>query len=426
MEQNIVIIGAGFGGMWSALAARRLISSHLKDIPAAALIHVVVIAPEPQLILRPILYEPDPATKVIPLSDLFHATGVQFIQGYADAIRVSEKKVDIVNSAGARSSQPYDRLIFAAGSRLVRPNIPGLREHGFSVDQLGDATELEAHLQNLSSVAPSLARNTVVVCGAGFTGIEVASEMSTRVRSILGQDADINIVLVTRGNEVGETLGSGPRPAIIQALRELKVEVKPGTTISAIDATGITTTSGDRIDTLTAIWTAGMEATLLAKQIPGKRDASGRLYVDHDLRLPSAKEVFITGDAACAVTDDKGNYSLMSCQHAMPLGRAAGHNAAADLLDIATIPYSQPAYLTCLDLGAHGAVVTNGWDRKVVFTGAWAKKVKKYINGSLIYPPDADQVKAFAAADPSHPTVTAQHLLTTSLSFISFFASRLA
>jgi NADH dehydrogenase FAD-containing subunit len=54
---------------------------------------------------------------------------------------------------------------------------------------------------------------------------------------------------------------------------------------------------------------------------------------------------------AYAATDDKGNHALMTCQHAILLGKFAGNNAAASLLDVAPLPYRQENYVTCLDLG---------------------------------------------------------------------------
>ncbi|KAH8895476.1 FAD/NAD(P)-binding domain-containing protein [Thozetella sp. PMI_491] len=424
-QQNIVVVGAGFAGTWSALAARRLLSSHAKKNPAATEIQVTVIAPEPQLTIRPRLYEPNPAEKVAPLSDLFSATGVRFVQGTVEDIHVPEKVVMVVQPDGTRSTQPYSRLVLAAGSRLVRPNIKGLREHAFNVDQLEDAVELETHLQSLKSLPSSPARNTVVVCGAGFTGVEVAAEMTARLRAVLGTEADLRVILLTQGNEVGDTLGPNPRPTITHAIHHLGVQTKVGTTVTGVDKLGVTTATGERIEAMTTIWTAGVVATALTEQIPSKKDPLGRLYVDRDLRVSSLPDIFVAGDAACAATDAAGHYSLMSCQHAKPLGRVAGHNAAADLLGISGMDYSQPSYVTCLDLGAYGAVLTNGWDRKVVLAGGVAKKVKQYINTTMIALPEADEAKAMAAANPNHPTDSTQRLLGTSLSFISFFSSRI-
>ncbi|KNG85574.1 hypothetical protein ANOM_006646 [Aspergillus nomiae NRRL 13137] len=401
--QRIVVIGTGFAGMWSALAAMRLID--LNGGKAAG-IEVTVVSPEPTLVIRPRLYEPDAKSMRAPLEDLFRVTGIQFVKGTVETICVPERLVKIVERAGVCSTLSYDRLVLAAGSHLRRPNIPGLREHSFSIDQIGEAADFEAHLHSLASRPPSLARNTVVIGGGGFTGIEIAAELPSRLRSILGQEAEVRVVIIEQATEIGPELGANPRPVIVQALAEQGVETKLGAAVMSVDDKGVVTTSGERIESLTVLWTAGLEATLLTQQIPGAKDKLGRLHVDADLRVPSAKDIFVAGDAALAETDDNGHYAMMSCQHAMRLGRFAGHNAAADLLNVAVKPYSQPTYGTCLDLGPWGAVVTEGWERTVRFKASVAKPIKENINRVVIYPPSANRAEAFAAADPESPGPT--------------------
>ena len=395
-QQRILIIGVGFAGMWSALAARRAIA----NTEGAAPIEVAVLAPEDKLVIRPRLYENGPENMCVSLTDLFATTGVRFIQGTVDTINTAGREVGYVDAAGTQSKLTYDRLVMAAGSRLVRPNIPGLVEHAFSIDRIEEAIQLDEHLMSLAKLPPSAARNTAVVCGGGFTGIELAAELPARMRSILGEDADIRVVVVERAEDIGPELGAGPRPAIIDALQSLGVEMKLGSAVASLDSSGLTTSSGERIETMTAAWTAGVAATALTKQIPSEKDRFGRLHVDENLRVKAQRDVFAAGDTAYASTDNKGNHALMSCQHAIVLGRTAGHNVAADLLGIPFVPYSQVQYGTCLDLGPAGAVVTDGWEREQKIVGADAKLVKKFVNGMLIYPPKADVVAALAAADP--------------------------
>jgi NADH dehydrogenase FAD-containing subunit len=233
------------------------------------------------------------------------------------------------------------------------------------------------------------------VCGAGFTGIELAAELPGR----LGQDFKPRIILVDNAGEVGPELGLGPRPVITQALKDLGVETKLGSGVAEVGAKGVTLCSGEYIETMTAVWTAGVRATPLTEQIPGAKDSLSRLHVDQDLRVPSSKHVFATGDAARALTDTKGHYAMMSCQHAHLLGRVSGYNAAADLLGEPKLPYSQTGYGTCLDLGAWGSVITRGWEREVKLTGDAAKRIKTSINQELIYPP-SEAEEAIAVADP--------------------------
>src|SRR5207248_6110089 len=133
----------------------------------------------------------------------------------------------------------YDRLVVATGSRLFRPNIPGLAEHGFSVDQLDDAIALDRHLHSLADRPAKNGRDTVVVAGGGFTGIETATEMPTRLRAILGNDARPRVVIVERNNAIAPDMGEGPRPVIEDALRKLGVETLVGAGVAALDKSGV-------------------------------------------------------------------------------------------------------------------------------------------------------------------------------------------
>lgn len=394
--KKIVIIGAGFSGLFSALSAARLRDA----VGAESDLEITIVAPEAVLNVRPRFYEDDPLQMGAPLAELLDVTGVRFVPGVARTIGSSEQAIVVGQANGGQTTLSYDRLILAAGSRVVHPSIPGHTDHCFSVDQRHEADELWRHMHGLASRPASAARNTVVIAGGGFTGIETAAEMPQRLSKALGGNADVRVIVVERADAIGPDLGPGPRPVIENALQTLGVEMVLGKAVTAVDASGVTLDDGSHIPSATVIWTGGLRATPLTEQIEAPRDSLGRLIVDRNLRVPGHPAIFATGDAASAATDDAGHRTLMSCQHAMPLGRFAGHNAAADLLGQPTLSYAQERYVTCLDLGPWGAAFCKGWDREVVLSGADAKKIKHEINSSFIYPPKADHATALAAAQP--------------------------
>ncbi|HWL70372.1 MAG TPA: FAD-dependent oxidoreductase [Geminicoccus sp.] len=401
MQQRLVIIGAGFAGMYAALSAARLRDS--QDVSPDRL-EIALMAPEPTLVVRPRLYEPGPEQLTAPLQPVLDAIGVTFVPGTANAVRPGARLIDYRSPDGAERQLGYDRLVLATGSRLFRPDIPGLAAFGFSVDSLGDAVALDRHLQGLAQRPASKARDTVVVAGGGFTGIEVATEMPARLRAVLGRDARPHVVIVQRGPAIAPDMGAAARPHIEQALRELQVETELDVGVAALDERGVVLSDGRRIDSLTVIWAAGMRAAPLTATIPAERDDLGRLIVDRALRVPGVAGVFATGDAAKVPCDEIGNHALMSCQHATRMGAFAGNNAAADLLGAPGQPYHQETYVTCLDLGEAGAIFTRGWDRKVELLGAEAKQLKHEINTVWIYPPRAERMAALASADPQRVT----------------------
>lgn len=397
MKREILIVGGGFAGLWSALSAMRLL-----DQQGRTDIAVTLLAPKPELPIRPRFYEPGVHGMSAPLQALFAAVGINFVQGLALRIDAHGQQVTYRDAAGDQGSLVYDRLVLATGSQLFRPALGGV-EHAFDVDRIETAVRLERHIEGLAQRPASAARNTVVVAGGGFTGIETATEMPARLRAVLGDDAPIRVIVVDRAEQIGAALGDGIRPAIVEASRELGLEWRLGTSVAAVDADGVALADGERIEANTVIWTAGLRASELTEQVAAPRDGQGRLLVDPDLKVSGQPDIYAAGDTARAATDDLGNFTVMSCQHAIALGRHAGNNAAADLIGLAPTPYRQPKYVTCLDLGAWGAVFTEGWDRQVKLLGAEAKALKRQINSQWIYPPVADRAVALAAADPLIP-----------------------
>lgn len=379
--RKILVVGSGFAGFWAALAARRF---------AGARAQVTLVSPEPVLQIRPRLYEAAPETLGVDLLPLLAKVAVDFTRGEAVGLDPEAKSVTLAE--GGRLS--YDRLIVATGSRMRRPPVPGAAA-AFSVDTQAEAVAFD---RRLSVIARGVAKPTIAVIGAGFTGIELALELRDRLAVHGGGELAerARIVLVDRADVVGPELGPGPRPVIEAALGQARVELHLGATVRDLAADRVSFADGSVLEADAVVLATGMAAAPFAGQIPGDRDGLGRIIVDATLRAPAAPEIFVAGDAAAADTGD-GHRALQSCQHAGQLGRVAGENAARDLLGEASLPYKQLRYLTCLDLGRSGAVVTQGWERRIDKTGAEAKAMKRFINTQLIYPPADGSAEALLA-----------------------------
>lgn len=381
--------------MWAAVSAARLAEQSGSDT-----LQITVLSPKPELRVRPRFYEENVSGFVAPLDALFAELDIAFLQGEAERIDTKEKIVWYRDEKGHATFANYDRLILATGSQVKRPAIAGLDTYAFDVDQLESAQKLEKHLDALALQPSTPGRNTVIVCGGGFTGIELATELPARLRARFGENTQTKVIVVDRGNQIGGRYSEALRNVIEDASHALGIEWRLNSEIEAVDKSGMTLKNGERIESQTVVWTAGVEAHPLTNDICSERDMQGRLRVNDNLQLPTHPHVYATGDTAHAKTDDKGNTALMTCQHAIQLGKFAGHNAAASLLNIEPYAYRQVNYVTCLDLGAWGAVYTEGWEQEVKSVREEAKKIKIAITNELIYPPAADRKVAFAAADP--------------------------
>ncbi|GAA2331568.1 NAD(P)/FAD-dependent oxidoreductase [Streptomyces kunmingensis] len=385
-----MVLGGGFAGVWSAAGAVRA----ARDADSAGEeLRVTLVSGGDDLVVRPRLYEKDPERKRIPLDRILGPIGVHRVAATATGIDTDARTVQVVDRTGDRQTVSYDKLVLATGSRLVRPAFPGV-EHVFDIDTLPAATALDHHLRQLPRRSSAAGRYTVVVVGAGFTGLEAATELHSRLRVIAGPEStgEIRIVLVDRADVLGPELGSGLRPHVDAVADELKIERRLGTTVASVTPDEVRLSDGEVISTATVVWTAGMIASPLTAQIPAERDRLGRLPVDKHLRVPGVPDVYAAGDTAAALVEGE-HYTTQSCQHAQPMGKCAGYNAAAELLGTDLVPFGPDPYGTCLDLGSAGAVVTAGWERTVQMTGPEAKAMKQNINTLWIYPP-ADDAEA--------------------------------
>jgi NADH:ubiquinone reductase (H+-translocating) len=396
--QRIVILGAGFAGLWSAVGAARALDE--RGIGPNR-VEVTVVNATSWHSIRVRNYEADLSGTRVPLADILGPIGVRSVVAEVVGLSVADRTVNCV-ADGKPSQLAYDRMVFALGSRLVRPPIPGLREHAFDVDTYEAAMRLSAHLSGLARAPCSAGRDTVLVVGAGLTGIEVATEMPERLRAAVAADpkAQPRIILADRSERIGSDMGDGAIAVIAEALEALHVETRPGISIAAIDSGGVTLTTGERIDARTVVWCGGMEANPLTECFPVTRDRFGRLPVNPSLKIEGQAAEYAAGDVAWFAMD--GTHScVMSCQHGRPMGRFAGHNVICDLLGEPTLPLTIDWYTTILDLGAWGAVYTEGWNRRVVAQRAVAKRTKETINRQRIYPPRSrDRQEILAAAAP--------------------------
>jgi len=387
---DVVVLGSGFAGLWAALGAARRV-----DELGATDIATTVLSSQPYHDIRVRNYESDLTPCRIPLTDVLDPVGVEHLT--ADVTAIDPASHTVTSSAGTHI---YDRLVVALGSRVVKPDIPGLQEFGFDVDTYDGAMRLQTHLAGLSASAATNSASTAVVVGAGLTGIETACELPSRLASLFPDTAP-RVVLVDRNPHVGSDMGASARPVIEAALDTLGVQTRLGVGVTAVDADGVTLSTGEVLPTSTVVWCAGMRANPLTADLGVPRDRLGRLPVDDYLRVIGVADIFAAGDVASARMDD-AHLSVMSCQHGRPMGRFAGYNVISDLLGEPMLSLRIPWYVTVLDLGPAGAVYTEGWDRQVVASGADAKATKMTINGQRIYPPlNGDRAAILAAAAPA-------------------------
>ena len=161
MPANLLVFGAGYGGLLAALRLARLTRHHSATVTLVD--HAAVVPDRVRL--------PESLVRELPfrrLADLVRGSGVTLVQGRVNALNLAEHTVSITTDEGSRELR-YDRVIYALGSFTDHDVIPGIREHAYTLAP-DTAAQVRARLPDLAA-----GRARVLVCGGGLSGIEVAS-----------------------------------------------------------------------------------------------------------------------------------------------------------------------------------------------------------------------------------------------------------
>ncbi|WP_394773406.1 NAD(P)/FAD-dependent oxidoreductase [Flavobacterium sp.] len=404
MKKQLLIIGGGFAGFWSALSAVRQ-SQELKKEDE---LEVTVVNINEYLTIRPRLYEVSLEGLRVGLNKYFKPLNIKLIIGKAEIINPEKNLVTVATENGSRMLT-YDYLILSSGSVLKAINIPGI-EKTFNVDTFNGAKKLEDHLKQLARKNfTGDGATTFVIAGSGLTGLEVATVIKEKANKILVDHAqkpiDFKVVLIEKAQKVGNYYSTEAQDYVIETLNAKDIMVITGVTLDGVSLKGAKLSDGQFIASQTVISTVGLVASSLSSFFKCEKDKQGRLHVNEYLQLKEHDNVLAAGDVANVPVDDKGNSSIMACQFSMFLGKWAGYNAVNGLFGQALKPYNYTDYVTCVDLGQQDGMVTTGWERTLLSSGIEGKTIKMEVTTKLIYPAD-DVQTALEDSFPEVPNVS--------------------
>ena len=312
LRHRVVVVGAGFGGL---MAARRL--GHMP-------VDVTLVDRRNHHLFQPLLYQV--ATGMLSPGQI--APPIRHVVRRYKNVRVELAEVTdfdlerrIVHAATVADLHsleiPYDSLIVATGVNQSYFGHDELARHAPGMKTIDDALELRRRIFGafeMAEVAPDLEEQkqwlTVVIVGAGPTGVELAGQVrELAVRCLKGEfrtfdPASVRVLLVDGGKEPLATFGDRLSGKATKELERLGVELRMNARVVGVDATGVDVagTGGERtrIDAFTTIWAAGVQATPLAAKLAEASgatvDRAGRVAVLPDLTLPGHPEVFAIGD----------------------------------------------------------------------------------------------------------------------------------
>jgi NADH dehydrogenase len=334
--KRIVIVGGGYVGMYTALRIQGRLS------PGRA--EVVIIDQQPNMTYQPFLPEAaagsvEPRHVVVPLRRVLKKCRV--VTGEVTAVDPARRQVTIGAGEGQSYALDYDLLVMAPGSIARTLPIPGLAEVGIGFKTIGEAIFLRNHVLSRLDFAASSedgaarqrALNFVFV-GGGYAGIEALAELQDMARYALRyypaiKPKDMRWVLVEAANRIMPEVSVSLASYTVDRLLETDIDVRLSTRLNSAVGGRIELSDGEKFESDTLVWTAGVKAHPLISASPLPSDDKGRLPCRANLTVKGVEGVFSAGDCAAVPDLSKKDPNALcgpSAQHAVRQAKVLGDN----------------------------------------------------------------------------------------------------
>ncbi len=354
-QPKVVILGAGFGGLWAARALShapvtvKLIDRHNYHTFLPLLYQVGAAELEPEEIAHPVR------------SILRHATNLHF---YLETV----EQVDLATRTVTTTERvvPYDYLIIALGSTSNFFGVPGAAAFAFPLKTVEQGMALRNHILSCFERAvydPDPSRRqrllTFAIVGGGPTGVEFAGALAELVRGPLTKDypvlkgqARIMVLEASQGLLAGQ-------PQRLQEyarkrLEKMGVQIQLDARVTRVTLEEVELKDGRMIPTETVIWTAGVNGTPVINGWGLPTNRAGQVTVLPTLQVPEHPDVYVVGDLA--YIEHAGHPLPMVAQPALQEGVAAARNIERQVNGQPPVPFRYRDLGTLAVIGRNSAV----------------------------------------------------------------------
>ncbi|MED2941514.1 NAD(P)/FAD-dependent oxidoreductase [Bacillus swezeyi] len=322
------------------------------------------------------------------IKDVINTSRVRFVQDTVKNINKEEKKVVLGTGEIA-----YDYLVVALGAVPETFGISGLKEYAFSISNIDSSRQLREHMEYQFATYNTEAekrpeRLTIVVGGAGFTGIEFLGELANRIPELCREyDIDrqqVRLICV----EAAPSVLPGFDPELVDyAVNYLEgkgVEFKIGTAVKECTPDGIFVGKDDQTEEIkagTVVWAAGVRGNPVIEE-SGFENMRGRVKVKPDLRVDSFDDIFVIGDCSLVINEEIDRPYPPTAQISMQQGETCATNIAALIHGKETETFKFDNKGSVASLGEHDAI---GVALGKKMTGTSASMMKKIIDNRSLY-----------------------------------------
>ncbi|WP_338750927.1 NAD(P)/FAD-dependent oxidoreductase [Bacillus sp. FJAT-52991] len=329
-KPKIVVLGAGYGGLMTVTRLQKMLGQDEANI--------VLVNKNDYHYETTWLHEASAGTlhhdRVrYDIDSVINRSKVEFIRAEVQDIKTAEKKV-ILNSGEVE----YDYLVFALGGESETFGIQGLKEYAFTISNVNAARQIREHIDyQFATYAMETEKKeerlSIVVGGAGFTGIEFLGELTNRVPELCREyDIDYSKVRIYCVEAAPMVLPGFDPELVKYAVSQLEkkgVEFKIGTAIKEATPEGIKVAKGEEelqeIKAGTVIWAAGVRGSSIIEKAEIE-NMRARVKVNPDLRAPGHDNIFVIGDSSLIINEEINRPYPPTAQIAMQQGEVCARN----------------------------------------------------------------------------------------------------
>jgi NADH dehydrogenase len=378
-RRHILILGGGFGGLYTAKNLERTLRADDK-------VEVTLVSRDNFFVMTPLLFEAssgvlDPRHAVASIRTYLRK--VNFVQAEIERIDLDARKAIVRVD---ESCDPYeitcDQLVIALGGTTNTRLVPGAADV-LTFKTMGDAIFVRNHCIQCFERADverdpvkKRAQLTFVVIGAGFVGVELAGELSeflpnvSRAYKNVSKD-EIRLVLIEAGPRVAPEFEEKMSAYITKTLTSRGVDLRVSTPVERIEAGKVTLKGGEPIVAETIIGAMGVTPSPLVAPLPVEKSRKGAIVVDAELRVKDRPGVWAIGDCASIPSPDGRPYPPLA-QHALREAKVLAHNITTTLRGGTSLrPFIYETKGLLAALGRHRGVGRIGNVRLYGFIGWW-------------------------------------------------------
>lgn len=298
-NSRILIIGGGFGGLFTAL-----------DLAGAG--EITLINDQDHFLFKPMLYEylsgEVEAWHIAPDCRELLDERVRFIRGVVTNIDLDTRSVTLADRPEPIS---YDVLVVAPGAVTNYAGVEGADQFALPFRTLNDANALRRRMtEALDRIQPDAAPQdtrsalTFAVVGGGASGVELSTKMADLLRDAVKRRAlkgEPRVLIVEMADRLVPGMGEEIRKFVEDALEKIRVEVHTETRVVRVTEHGIVLEHNQtrtELETAAVVWVAGVRVSPLAESLKVEKDRRGLMLVERTLQVRGYPNVFTLGDVA--------------------------------------------------------------------------------------------------------------------------------